>query len=48
MWCPWALPPNQKILLHKPSVLKEKDGVHEFMYIIQCFTLVRFSRLVTV
>lgn len=44
MWCPWTLPPNQKILLHNLSVLKDKDGVHEFMYTIQCFTLVRFFK----
>lgn len=34
---PWTLPPNQKILLHKFSVLKEKGGFPEFMYNIQCF-----------
>lgn len=37
---PWTLPPNQKILLHKFSVLKEKGGFPEFMYNIQCVSKV--------
>lgn len=43
--CPWTLPPNQEILLHwlSLSVLKKKGLVYEFMYIIPCFTRVRFS-----
>lgn len=41
---PWTLPPNQEIL-HRLnlSVLKKKGLAYEFMYIIPCFTQVRFS-----